>query len=101
MRCADQTSPRASAPAVLGSERAGTTMPMYWNAGPNWADALWMGFWTVLWVALLGLVLWGVMRLLARRPDASSAHAWRIQSDEPSALEILNRRYARGELDAE
>lgn len=76
-------------------------MPMYWNAGPNWADALWMGFWTVLWVALLGLVLWGVMRLLARRPDASSAHVWRIQSDEPSALEILNRRYARGELDAE
>lgn len=76
-------------------------MPMYWNTGPNWADALWMGFWTVLWVVLLGLVLWGVMRLLARRPGASSAHVWRIQSDEPSALEILNRRYARGELDTE
>lgn len=75
-------------------------MPMYWNAGLNWADALWMGFWTVLWVVLLGLVLWGVLRLLARRPGASSAHVWRIQSDEPSALEILNRRYARGEIDA-
>jgi putative membrane protein len=60
-----------------------------------------MGIWTVLWVVLLGLVLWGVMRLLARRPGASSAHVWRIQSDEPSALEILNRRYARGELDSE
>ena len=76
-------------------------MPMYWNTGPSWSDALWMGFWTVLWVVLLGLVLWGVMRLLARRPGASSAHVWRIQSDEPSALEILNRRYARGELDTE
>src|SRR5690348_10050331 len=76
-------------------------MPMYWSAGPSWADALWMGLWTVLWIVLLGLVLWGVIRLLDRRPGPSSAHVWRIQSDEPSALEILNRRYARGELETE
>jgi putative membrane protein len=49
----------------------------------------------VVWVGLIGLLIWGIGRLLRQRaptierPDAAG----------PSALEILHQRYARGEID--
>jgi putative membrane protein len=48
----------------------------------GWGDWLWMGVWILALVAMV----W----LLVRRPDAASP------GDEP--LEILRRRFARGEL---
>lgn len=70
-------------------------MPMmyYWN-GNWWAMLLMMLLNAAVWIALLGLLIWGVSRLFTRRapsggrPDAS-----------PTALEILRQRYARGEID--
>lgn len=52
---------------------------------------------SVFWIALLALVVWGVTRLLptgGQTPDASTARA-----ETPE--EILDRRFALGEIDAE
>ena len=52
---------------------------------------------SVFWIALLALVVWGVTRVLptgGQRPDASTARA-----ETPE--EILDRRFAVGEIDAE
>jgi putative membrane protein len=47
----------------------------------------------VVWIALIGLLIWAVSRLFANRPS-------RGQSDRgPSAMEILQQRYAHGEID--
>ena len=58
-----------------------------------------MFFWMALWVLFLGALLWGIVYFFMRRPTRPIEESWRIQPGEPSALEILNRRYARGELD--
>jgi putative membrane protein len=47
----------------------------------------------VFWVALLGLIMWAVGRLL----PGSSGEKTRANSE--SALEILDRRMANGEID--
>lgn len=75
-------------------------MPMYWGYGYGWAGFFWMVFWMLIWVGLLSLVIWAIIRASNRRHWQPVRHEWRVQSNEPSALEILNRRYARGELDA-
>lgn len=48
--------------------------------------------WTLFWIALLVLVAVVIWRLLETRPPAS-------RGPEESPLEILKRRYARGEID--
>jgi putative membrane protein len=46
----------------------------------------WMVLMPLLWIALLAPVVWAVV--------------WAVRSDDrESALEILDRRYARGEID--
>ena len=50
----------------------------------------------VFWLGLLGVIIWAVVRLLPSRHDASSA-AGAPETPE----EILDRRYARGEIDHE
>jgi putative membrane protein len=47
----------------------------------------------VFWLALLGLILWAVGRLL----PGSSGEATRENSE--SAVEVLDRRMANGEID--
>jgi putative membrane protein len=53
---------------------------------------LWMVFWNIIWLALFGLLIWAIVRLLVRphRPTEQG----------PSAPEILRQRYARGNIDA-
>jgi len=55
------------------------------------------GAWMVMglfWLVLLGLIIWAVVRLLPdRRQDAPR--------DVDSPEEILDRRFARGEIDLE
>ena len=76
-------------------------MPMQgWYYGDGWAGFFLMLFWVAVWLGLVALVVWAIMRSLNRQATAYRLHEWRIRSDEPSALEILNRRYARGEIDA-
>jgi putative membrane protein len=66
---------------------------MMWGFG--WGDL----FLTLLGLALLVLLVWAVIRLVQGKtiplpPSASGTLAG------PSALDILNQRYARGEIDA-
>jgi putative membrane protein len=69
---------------------------MMWHMGDGW------GWWMVLgWVwmvAFWGLIIWAVyavVRRLERRPTSQAPR------DEGTALDILERRYARGDIDAQ
>jgi putative membrane protein len=70
-------------------------MMYYYNGG--WGGMLLaMLLNAAIWVLLIGLLVWGVSRFLNPRAWSSGSSA---QSHEPSALEILRQRYARGEID--
>lgn len=71
---------------------------MIWGYGYAWPMMLWMFFWNFLWLALLGIAIWSLVRWLVRSPSQSTHQ--RTLPAEPSALEILQQRYARGEIDA-
>lgn len=60
-----------------------------------WGYGLLMFFGMTLWVVLLALLIWALIRWLNRRtgPGQEPSPA------ERSALEILRQRYARGEID--
>ena len=48
----------------------------------------------VVWIALIGLLIWAVSRMLVNRPTTTG------QPDRSlPAIEILRQRYARGEID--
>ena len=49
-----------------------------------------MGLMSLLWIAAFGLIVWAVVAAV-RRPSESNGHA-------DSALDILKRRYASGEI---
>lgn len=61
-----------------------------WNtiAGYGW---LGMGMMALFWVGVIALIIWAV------RTFATPRHAL----TEPAALEIVQRRYARGEINHE
>jgi putative membrane protein len=64
----------------------------WYGGGMGWGAWLAMG---VFWLVLLGLIVWLVVRLL---PGSDGGTA-RTTGD--SALEILDRRLASGEIDLE
>lgn len=77
---------------------------MNWNGG--WGGMLFGGVGMVLfWVLMIVLVVWLVRALTgadSRGSDASGAmQSGAGNSDRPSALEILQARYARGEINRE
>ncbi len=55
-----------------------------------------MIFMPILWIVVVGLIIWAVVAAV-RRPGESNSPA----RPADSALEILKRRYARGEIDKE
>jgi len=61
---------------------------MYWGDAGGWVW-LWMLIPAVFWVVFLGFVAWGISQVVAggRREQTESA------------LDILQRRYAQGEID--
>lgn len=59
----------------------------------------WMWFMPLFMVAFWGLSIWAVVALVQGLSQASGSHIAPDQQD--SALEILKRRYARGEIDKE
>lgn len=50
----------------------------------------------VVWIAIVGLLVWALTRWLSSRTPTT-----RDPSAGPSAMEILRMRYARGEIDAD
>jgi putative membrane protein len=66
---------------------------MYGNWSGGWG---WMMLMPLLWIALIGLIVWAVVRA-TQRPDGSASGAMRRET----AQEILDRRFASGEIDAE
>jgi len=65
-----------------------------WHMGDGWGWWMVMGW---LWMAVFwGLVIWAVYALDQRTGD--HAHRHDTAEHDGSALEILERRYARGEL---
>jgi putative membrane protein len=71
---------------------------MHGAGGWNWMGAGWMMF---IWVILITASVWAVYRLTRSSQDPTSQAARIVPTPrEPeSALEILGRRFASGELD--
>ena len=55
-----------------------------------------MGFMAIIWIGVLGLIIWAVVTAV-RRPGESGSQ----NQPADSALEILKKRYARGEINKE
>jgi putative membrane protein len=66
---------------------------MMWGYGPGWG---WMMLMPLLWIVLLGVIIWAVVRLVQRPGDQG-----RDQQRREAPQEILDRRYASGEIDAD
>jgi len=60
-----------------------------WDAGAGW---LMMGIGMLVWVALIVLAVWLVVRVVGQRPSVGGSE---------SAEELLRRRFASGEIDSE
>lgn len=66
--------------------------------GPHWSffdQFITSGLATLFWLAVIAALAWGALRLVRRR---NAAHQVAF-ADEPSALELVRRRYALGEID--
>jgi len=66
-----------------------------WHMGDGWG--WWMGFGSIWMVGFWAVIIWAVFTLRARW--MGDHH--RVLEDTGTALEILERRYARGELSDE
>ncbi|MEU6510332.1 SHOCT domain-containing protein [Streptomyces sp. NPDC046942] len=71
---------------------------MYWNGG--WA---WMAFMPLLWIALIGLAVCAVLRLTQGPPGGPThrSHGWEGDKQRETPEQILDRRYASGEIDTD
>ncbi|WNM32113.1 SHOCT domain-containing protein [Streptomyces sp. Li-HN-5-11] len=71
---------------------------MYWYGG--WA---WMAFMALLWIALIVLAVWAVIRLTHGASGGTSGRGrgWADNEPRESPEEILDRRYASGEIDTD
>ena len=68
---------------------------MMWGYGTtmSWGGMLVMFLTLLFWFALLGALIWGLVHWLSRNALPTGTPGG------PSALEILQQRYARGEID--
>jgi putative membrane protein len=68
---------------------------MMWGYPYMGSAMAWMAFWSVIWLVVLGVVIWALVRWASGRTPSASG-----PSSGPSALEVLRQRYARGEIDS-
>lgn len=66
---------------------------MWWNDGMGWGG--WIGM-TLFMVAFWSLVVFGVMAVFRRDEDSQSR-----QPREDDPMQILNERFARGDIDVD
>lgn len=68
---------------------------MMWGYG--WGGmSLWMIIGSLFWIAVVGVVIWALVRWLSSRNQVTTVPP---MGSGQSALEILRQRYARGEID--
>jgi putative membrane protein len=71
---------------------------MMWGYDFSWGWLL-MSFGMVLWIALLVVLVWAIIRWLNMKTTGAPPRDSATSVGGPSALEILRQRYARGEID--
>ena len=71
---------------------------MMWGYGFGWGWLL-MSFGMVLWIALLVVLAWALIRWLSSKTSTPPSTMMHMTPSGPSAEEILRQRYARGEID--
>ena len=67
---------------------------MMWGYGFGWGSMFLMSLGGILWIALLIVLAWAALRWLNRKAGTAAP-----PTSGPSAMEILQQRYARGEID--
>ena len=72
---------------------------MMYGYGFDWLSMFLMSFGMVLWIALLVVLAWAVIRWLDRKTTRLIPPSTGTPLAGPTALEILQQRYARGEID--
>jgi putative membrane protein len=72
---------------------------MMWGYGVDWLSMILRSFGMVLWIALLVVLVWAIIRWIERQTTTPTSPMTGAPPGGPSALEILNQRYARGEID--
>lgn len=74
-----------------------------WQGGDGWGwmgsgmMGSWMWFMPIFFIAFWGLVIWGIVAIVRGLSGSRGSDSGSNRSD--SALEILDKRYARGEID--
>ena len=72
---------------------------MMWGYGFGWGGMLLMLLGTLLVLALLAVLVWAVLRFVTGKTTTPVLPSTGVPPTSPSAIEILNQRYARGEID--
>lgn len=69
-----------------------------------YGDGMSVGMWVFMglfWLAMIGLIVWLVVKLLPSTSAASGVPPAAARPAPESPLDILDRRFARGEVDLE
>ncbi len=73
---------------------------MMWGYGLNWPSMTLMMLGSTLWIVVLVVIAWAVIRWLNHRTTSPTRQTQALSGSGPTAREILSQRYARGEIDA-
>jgi len=71
---------------------------MMWGYGFGWGWLM-MSLGTILWIAILVVLVWALIRWLNTRTSTPAPPPSSGVQSGPTALELLQQRYARGEID--
>ena len=72
---------------------------MMWGFGWNWLSMTLMMLGSTLWIVLLVVLVWVMVRWLQKRIANPGQQTTTLPENSPTALAILHQRYARGEID--
>ncbi|GAC1357552.1 MAG: hypothetical protein NVSMB38_40060 [Ktedonobacteraceae bacterium] len=72
---------------------------MMWGYSFNWPSMTLMMLGSTLWIVVLIILGWAVIRWLNKRTPNATWQTHTLAGSGPTAVEILSQRYARGEID--